>query len=91
MFNYDYTLVESGVEVSADSNQQHINNNLARNSIKALARMAGYLDGDNATPDNPAVQKSLNALLTPFVARKFKNETADEVRTGLYFELLIFC
>lgn len=71
--------MESGVEVSAETNQQEINNNLARNSIKALARMAGYLSGEDETPDNPAVQKSLNALLTPFVTRKFKNETADEV------------
>ena len=79
MFNYDYTLVESGVEVSSDSNQQEVNNNLARNSIRALARMGGYLDGDDKTPDNPAVQKSLNALLTPFVARKLAKEPADDV------------
>ena len=94
LFNYDYTLVESGVEVSAESNQQEINNNLARSSIIALARMAGVLEGDNATPDNPAVQKSLNALLTPFVARKFKNETADEVIGllvyGLCLEICLF-
>lgn len=89
LFNYDYTLVESGVEVSAESNQQEINNNLARSSIIALARMAGVLEGDNATPDNPAVQKSLNALLTPFVARKFKNETADEVIGLLVYGLCL--
>lgn len=79
LFNYDYTLKESGVEVSAESNQQEVTNNLACRSITALARMGGYLEGDQATPDNPAVQKSLNALLTPFVARKLAKESPHEV------------
>lgn len=79
LFNYDYTLTESGVEVSAESNQQEVNNNLARLSIKALAKLSGFLEGDDATPDNPAVQKSLNAMLTPYVVRKLKKESPHDI------------
>ena len=51
--------------------------------------MGGYLEGDEATPDNPAVQKSLNALLTPFVARKLKKESPHEVSVFPLFTRVI--
>jgi len=42
MFNYDYTLDEGGVETSDESNTQEVANNLARLSIRAVARLGGY-------------------------------------------------
>ena len=48
--------------------------------MKACARLGGYLTGDLATPDNPAVRKSLSAMLTPYLARKLSNEQPAEVR-----------
>lgn len=79
LFKYDYTLAESGVDACSDSNQQEVCNNLARLSIKALARMAGYFEGELATPENPAVQKALCSMLTPFIARKLGKEEPHEV------------
>lgn len=45
MFNYDFTLEEGGVESSNDTNQQAIANQLARASVKACARLAGFHNG----------------------------------------------
>lgn len=42
MFEYDYTLDESGVEADEKSNQQQAANNLARLSVTALVALAGY-------------------------------------------------
>ena len=42
VFQYDYTLDEGGVETSDDSNQQEVANNLARLSIEASAKLAGF-------------------------------------------------
>eukprot|EP00794_Sanderia_malayensis_P017835 gene17835-19618_t len=79
LFKYDYTLAESGVDASAESNQQEVSNNLARLSIKAITRMAGYCEPPNNTPDNPAVKKSLAAMLTFYVSRKLSKESPDEI------------
>eukprot|EP00795_Rhopilema_esculentum_P013369 gene13369-4225_t len=79
LFQYDYTLSESGVEASAESNQQELANSLARLSIRALARMAGFLDAPNNTPDNPAVKKSLTAMLTSYVTKKLVKESPHEI------------
>ena len=43
LFQYDYTLDESGVDASEETNQQEIVNQLARYSIKALGRLGGLL------------------------------------------------
>ena len=37
------------------------------------------VDGPDATPDNPAVRKSLSAMLTAYVARKLSKEAPHEV------------
>jgi len=79
IFKYDYTLAESGVESSAETNQQEVANTLARISIRALARLGGYLDAPDTTPDNPAVKKSLIAMLTLYVTRKFNKEKPHEI------------
>jgi DnaJ family protein C protein 13 len=52
---------------------------LAKLSIRACARLGGYLQGNDATPDNPAVKKSLSAMLTPYLAWKLGTDSAEEV------------
>lgn len=79
LFNYDYTLDEGGVEKSAETNQQEIANNLARLSVDALARLGGYLTDENATPENPAIRKSLSSLLTPYIAKQLSNDSPKEI------------
>nr|XP_028605985.1 dnaJ homolog subfamily C member 13 isoform X3 [Podarcis muralis] len=70
IFNYDYTLEESGIQKSEDSNQQEVANTLAKLSLLALSRLGGYLPGEQATPENPTIRKSLAGMLTPYIARK---------------------
>ncbi len=42
VFQYDYTLDESGVDTSDETNTQEVSNNLARLSIEAVAKLAGF-------------------------------------------------
>ncbi|BFZ15550.1 hypothetical protein BsWGS_18589 [Bradybaena similaris] len=81
LFNYDYTLEEGGVEKSQDSNQQEVANYLAKMSVVASGRLAGFYSSENelTTPDNPSVKKSLYSLLTPYLARKLSNESPVEL------------
>ncbi|KAJ8321004.1 hypothetical protein KUTeg_002591 [Tegillarca granosa] len=81
LFNYDYTLEESGVEKSDESNQQEVCNRLARLCVRACARLGGYLpeSTDLSTPENVPVKKSLTAMLTPYLARKLAAEDPSEL------------
>lgn len=95
LFNYDYTLEESGVQASQDTNQQEVANSLAKLSLTALSRLGGYVqtphapDGSNPVsetngtegipPENPTIRKSLSAMLTPYSARKLGTGTPAEV------------
>lgn len=95
LFNYDYTLEESGVQTSQDTNQQEVSNNLAKLSLVALSRLGGYSqtphspDGTNTVPEsngiegtppeNPAIRKSLAAMLTPYISRKLGATSPAEV------------
>lgn len=95
LFNYDYTLEESGVQTSQDTNQQEVANHLAKLSLLALSRLGGYnqslpsAGGNNPTseingveetlPENPAIRKSLAAMLTPYIARKLGMAPPAEV------------
>ena len=59
---------------------QEISNTLAKLSVYACARLGGYLLTDeDTTPDNPAVKKSLSALLTPYLAKKLSDNSPHEV------------
>ena len=59
---------------------QEISNTLAKLSVYACARLGGYLLTDeDTTPDNPAIKKSLSALLTPYLAKKFSDNSPHEV------------
>ncbi|XP_053386463.1 dnaJ homolog subfamily C member 13-like isoform X2 [Mercenaria mercenaria] len=82
LFNYDYTLEESGVEKSDETNKQEISNQLAKLCIRACARLGGYYvqqDKEENPPDNPAVKKSLSAMLTPYLSRKLANQESAEL------------
>lgn len=79
VFSYDYTLDESGVEKSAETNQQETLNSLARLSIDALARLGGYLTDENKTPENPAIRKSLSSMFTPYIAKQLSNDNPKEI------------
>uniref|UniRef100_A0A915PRU8 J domain-containing protein n=1 Tax=Setaria digitata TaxID=48799 RepID=A0A915PRU8_9BILA len=77
LFRYDYTLDEGGVEHSEETNKQSLHNKLARSGCEALACLAGFREG---TPDNDGVQKSLKAMLTPYICRLMQqSEDNDHV------------
>ncbi|KAL3096073.1 hypothetical protein niasHS_005832 [Heterodera schachtii] len=69
LFRFDYTLDEGGVAHSEKTNHQAVLNRLARNCCEALACLAGFRPD---TPDNDGVQKSLRAMLTPFICRQMQ-------------------
>ncbi|KAK0045772.1 dnaJ subfamily C member 13-like isoform X1 [Biomphalaria pfeifferi] len=91
LFNYDYTLEEGGVEKSQESNQQEVANYLAKMSVVACGRLAGFCSTESelSTPDNPSVKKSLYSLLTPYLARKLSNESPVEFAAGNRAEALL--
>lgn len=69
MFNYDYTLSESGVERDNASNQQEVSNNLAKACTNACR---------NLVNSNEQVKKTLKSLLTPYLASKLSEVDNDE-------------
>lgn len=95
LFNYDYTLEESGVQANQDTNQQEVANSLAKLSLVALSRLGGYTQTptppdannpvaetngvDGTPPENPTIRKSLAAMLTPFISRKLGTGSPAEV------------
>lgn len=106
LFNYDYTLEESGVQASQDTNQQEVSNNLAKLSLVALSRLGGYIetphtpDGNNPVsetngiegtpPENPAIRKSLAAMLTPYISKKLGTGSPAEVHNETRYEAFTF-
>ncbi|KAL4635478.1 hypothetical protein GN956_G14292 [Arapaima gigas] len=88
LFNYDYTLEESGIQKSQETNQQEVANSLAKVSVVALSRLGGYSagpqeEGSGSTngipPENPTIRKSLAAMLTPYISRKLASSSPAEV------------
>nr|CAB3238835.1 dnaJ homolog subfamily C member 13 [Phallusia mammillata] len=77
LFEYDFTLEESGIQKSGDTNQQELLNKLARLSITSLASLAGYVKPDSV---NPLVHKTFCSLITPYLAK--------QVLLGKYSETL---
>lgn len=66
LFDYDYTLDESGVSTNEKSNQQKSANNLARMSILSIVALCGYdlkLILDESDPLNAAIR--YNSATTP--------------------------
>ncbi|MGH0123457.1 UNVERIFIED_CONTAM: hypothetical protein FKN15_011972 [Acipenser sinensis] len=79
LFNYDYTLEESGIQKCEDTNQQEVANSLAKLSLVSLSRLGGYILEEDGPPENPTVRKSLAAMLTPYIASKLSKNTPTEV------------
>ncbi|GJQ87934.1 putative dnaJ homolog subfamily C member [Trypoxylus dichotomus] len=79
MFKYDFTLDEGGVEKTEDANRQEVSNRLAKEAVRACARLGGYLKGDLESPENPVTQKLLNKLLTPYLANKLSDDKPEEI------------
>ncbi|XP_033855901.3 dnaJ homolog subfamily C member 13 isoform X1 [Acipenser ruthenus] len=79
LFNYDYTLEESGIHKCEDTNQQEVANSLAKLSLVSLSRLGGYILEEDGPPENPTVRKSLAAMLTPYIASKLSKNTPPEV------------
>ncbi|XP_072547287.1 dnaJ homolog subfamily C member 13 isoform X3 [Salminus brasiliensis] len=57
LFNYDYTLEESGVQTSQETNQQEVANSLAKLSLVALGRLGGY-SCTASTPEEGSVAET---------------------------------
>ncbi|KAJ8397415.1 hypothetical protein AAFF_G00439640 [Aldrovandia affinis] len=83
LFNYDYTLEESGIQKCQDTNQQEVSNSLAKLCLVSLSRLAGYGAGPEGEggvpPENSNIRKSLAAMLTPYVSRKLGSGSPAEV------------
>lgn len=73
-----------GVEHEEETNKQSQLNELARSGCEALACLAGFRDG---TPDNDGVQKSLKAMLTPYICRLMQ-QTEDNDRVKIFQEFI---
>jgi len=58
---------------------QEVANKLAKLSVRACARLGGYLTGDLETPNNSLTQDILNRLLTPYLARQLSLDKPEEV------------
>lgn len=84
LFKYDFTLEEGGVESNEQTNNQQVANELAKASIVALARLCDPLpdqvvsNGDTIT-SNVSIKNSLNALLTPYLARQLNSGNIPEL------------
>ncbi|XP_035285629.1 dnaJ homolog subfamily C member 13-like isoform X1 [Anguilla anguilla] len=83
LFNYDYTLEESGIQKSQDTNQQEVCNSLAKLCLLSLSCLGGYGPGPEgeggAPPENFVIRKSLSAMLTPYISRKLGTGSPAEV------------
>ena len=81
LFNYDFTLDESGVEADESTNKQLFFNNHAKMSCVCLAKLGGWgsQTGAGATPKNPAIQGAVSAMLTPYLADQLAAKDAKKV------------
>ncbi|XP_065167125.1 dnaJ homolog subfamily C member 13 isoform X2 [Atheta coriaria] len=79
MFNYDYTLEEGGVEKNESENQQEVSNRLAKEAVRACAKLGGYLKGEDESPENAVTKSILETLLTPYLANQMGNDNPEEM------------
>ncbi|KAJ8336734.1 hypothetical protein SKAU_G00379540 [Synaphobranchus kaupii] len=81
LFNYDYTLEESGIQKSQETNQQEVCNSLAKLCLVSLSHLGGYGVGreGGVPPENAIIRKSLSAMLTPYISRKLGSSSPAEV------------
>ncbi|KAG8009572.1 DnaJ-like protein subfamily C member 13, partial [Nibea albiflora] len=74
LFNYDYTLEESGVQTSQETNQQETPHTPDGNN--PVSETNGI---EGTPPENPTIRKSLAAMLTPYISRKLGTGSPAEV------------
>lgn len=80
LFDYDFTLEESGVETEEENSHQAVANKLAKLAILACGRLAGvFVQEDLASPKNQIIEDSLNAMLTPYVVKQISKNKPEEV------------
>ena len=75
LFKYDFTMDESGVEADESTNQQLFYNNHSKKAVKCLSRLGGYIKKtkkNDATPENPAIQTAIGALLTTHLSTQLR-------------------
>lgn len=86
LFDYDYTLDESGVNTSEESNQQKSANNLAKLSILSTVALCGYtlkLVLDPNDPLNSAI-RSHNAVATSNASNSETNSATTSPQSSSY-------
>lgn len=85
LFEYDYTLEESGVVANEETSQQAVANRLAKLAVVACGRLAGLGSAPQEDPDTPqprknqVIEDSLRAMLTPFIVSKMALRETEEV------------
>lgn len=76
LFNYDFTLDESNVEVNEKTHNQEFFNRHAKLAIRALSRLGGYRQGHpDETPENINLKNALTTLITLFLCEKLQEES----------------
>ena len=102
LFEYDYTLEESGVVTEEDHSKQAVSNRLAKASLLACSRLVGSVnqtppessDSDGRasalTPKNPVIEDCLKSMLTPYVVYRMQKDVNGSA--GLVTNsMLAFC
>lgn len=85
LFDYDFTLEESGVVTEEENSQQAVANKLAKLAVLACGRLAGvFIQEDLVSPKNQMVEDSLNAMLTPYVVKQIAKNKPEEVSSLFY-------
>ncbi|XP_059089728.1 dnaJ homolog subfamily C member 13-like [Tigriopus californicus] len=85
LFEYDYTLEESGVVANEATSQQAVANRLAKLAVVACARLAGLGHAPQEDPEvpqppkNQVIEDSLRAMLTPYIVSKMALRETEEV------------
>jgi DnaJ family protein C protein 13 len=79
LFNYDFTLDESGVEADEATNKQLFFNNHAKMAVVCLAKLGGWTQGQGGTPKNPEIQGAVSAMITPFLADQLAHKDTKRV------------
>jgi DnaJ homolog subfamily C member 13 len=83
LFRFDITLERETIEAAATDNAQKAANLHAKMAVRALSRLGGYLEEKQSTPENLSVKATMNALLTPVLARRLSRSTPDSLLATL--------
>jgi DnaJ family protein C protein 13 len=89
MFDYDFTLEESGVEIEEKSNKQQVANNLAKASVIACVALAGYtvaikqeteeVEKEVEASEKPAIKPKPTAVTPPATSSQSYTSNASNI------------